>query len=44
MIELTREDRVRINDACEKVIVAILAADRDARRMPPAIIYCREKK
>jgi len=30
--------------ACEAVVAAILAADREARRMPPAIIYCREKK
>ena len=30
--------------ACEAAIAAILKADRGARRLPPAIIYCREKK
>ena len=27
--------------ACWAVVAAILEADREARRMPPKIIYCR---
>ena len=29
--------------ACEAVVAAILEKDREARRMPPPIIYCRAK-
>ena len=29
--------------ACWAVVAAILAADREARRMPPPIIYCRSR-
>ena len=28
---------------CEAVIAAILEADREARRVPAPVIYCREK-
>jgi len=29
--------------ACEAAVAAILRADREARRLPPAILYCRPK-
>ena len=30
--------------ACEKVVAAILRADREQRRAPAAVIYCRKRK
>ena len=30
--------------ACEAVVAAILGKDREARRVPPPVIYCRERK
>ena len=30
--------------ACEAVVAAILAADREQRRVPAAVMYCRESK
>ena len=30
--------------ACEAVIAAILEKDREQRRVPAPVIYCREKK
>ena len=28
--------------ACEAVIAATLEADREAKRLPPPVMYCRE--
>ena len=30
--------------ACEAVVAAILEKDREQRRVPAAVIYCRERK
>ena len=30
--------------ACEAVVAAILAADREAGSLPPPVMYCRERK